>query len=43
MIKRLLCRLSGGHWRVLHARNVRICLKCVQCGHETPGWERAGL
>jgi hypothetical protein len=33
------CRLMGGHWRVLHTTRNRVCLRCVACGNESPGWE----
>jgi hypothetical protein len=32
------CRLMGGHWRVLHTTRDRIALRCVACGHTSPGW-----
>jgi hypothetical protein len=28
----------GGHGYLLHAEGNRICLRCADCGHETPGW-----
>jgi hypothetical protein len=28
----------GGHNYLLHAAGGRICLRCAECGHETPGW-----
>ncbi len=36
------CTLNGGHYKVLHAEPTRLALKCVACGHETPGWEIGG-
>jgi len=33
----MLCALHG-HDLVLHFERARICLRCVTCGHETPGW-----
>jgi hypothetical protein len=32
------CRLMGGHWRVLHTSRNHIALRCVACGHTSPGW-----
>ena len=33
-----LCALHG-HDLLLHFdRGRRVCLRCVNCGHETPGW-----
>ena len=33
-----LCGLHG-HDLLLHfERGRRVCLRCVNCGHETPGW-----
>lgn len=37
------CTVNGGHYKVLHAEPTRLALKCVACGHETPGWEVGGL
>ena len=28
----------GGHNYLLHAAGGRLCLRCAECGHETPGW-----
>jgi hypothetical protein len=28
----------GGHDYLLHLSNDGICLRCADCGHETPGW-----
>jgi hypothetical protein len=38
-IRALICVLLGGHWRVFHLDGRRLCLKCVQCQSETPGWQ----
>ena len=45
----LLARVSGrlsqtlcgfrGHDTLLHFEDERLSLRCVSCGHETPGWE----
>jgi hypothetical protein len=33
-----LCALHG-HDLLLHfERGRRVCLRCANCGHETPGW-----
>ncbi|MGH9143503.1 MAG: hypothetical protein ACRD2I_20390 [Vicinamibacterales bacterium] len=37
-IKQTLCGL-GGHDTLLHFEDERMSLRCVSCGHETPGWE----
>ena len=29
----------GGHDALLHFENERMSLRCVSCGHESPGWE----
>lgn len=29
----------GGHDMLLHFEDERMALRCVSCGHETPGWE----
>ena len=28
----------GGHDYLMHLSNDGICLRCADCGHETPGW-----
>lgn len=40
----LSCQLQGGHWKVLHTDGwgtgaVQVSLRCVSCGHTSPGWE----
>lgn len=32
------CLMNGGHFKLLHAEPSRLALKCVACGHESPGW-----
>lgn len=32
------CRLNGGHYKVLHTEPTRLALRCVACGHSSPGW-----
>jgi len=39
-VRRLLCGLHG-HDNLLQFEPDRIFLKCVSCGHESPGWELA--
>ncbi len=33
------CVINGGHYKVLHTEPERLALKCVACGHTSPGWE----
>ena len=33
------CVLNGGHYKVLHTEPDRMALRCVACGHRSPGWE----
>jgi hypothetical protein len=33
-----MCGLHG-HDRLVHFEQSRMFLRCVSCGHETPGWE----
>jgi hypothetical protein len=42
-IRSAWCTVNGGHYKVLHAEPTRMALKCVACGHTTPGWEVGGL
>jgi hypothetical protein len=37
-VRQLLCGLQG-HDSLLQFGQDRMFLKCVSCGHETPGWE----
>jgi hypothetical protein len=37
-LRQALCGLHG-HDSLLQFEKDRIFLKCVSCGHETPGWE----
>jgi len=32
------CRMNGGHFKVLHTEPTRLALRCVACGHTSPGW-----
>ena len=38
MLSQLFCGLRG-HDTLLHFEDERMSLRCVSCGHETPGWE----
>jgi hypothetical protein len=37
-MRQLLCGLRG-HDTLLHFEQERMSLRCVSCGHETPGWK----
>jgi hypothetical protein len=37
-VRRAVCALHG-HDTLLQFEQERMFLKCVSCGHETPGWE----
>jgi len=37
-VRQMLCGLHG-HDTLLHFEQDRMSLRCVSCGHETPGWE----
>jgi len=37
-LRQLFCGLHG-HDTMLHFDKDRMSLRCVSCGHETPGWE----
>ena len=30
--------MNGGHFKVLHTEPTRLALRCVACGHTSPGW-----
>lgn len=32
------CRMNGGHYKVFHTEPTRLALRCVACGHTSPGW-----
>ena len=38
MLSQLFCGLRG-HDTLLQFEDERLSLRCVSCGHETPGWE----
>jgi len=37
-LRQMFCGLHG-HDTLLHFDKDRMSLRCVSCGHETPGWE----
>jgi hypothetical protein len=37
-LRQAFCGLHG-HDTMLHFQQERMSLRCVSCGHETPGWE----
>ena len=37
-VRQMLCGLHG-HDSLLQFEQDRMFLRCVSCGHETPGWE----
>jgi hypothetical protein len=37
-VRQIFCGLHG-HDTLLHFEQDRMSLRCVSCGHETPGWE----
>jgi len=37
-LRQVMCGLRG-HDSLLHFEDERMSLRCVSCGHETPGWE----
>jgi uncharacterized Zn finger protein len=36
-LRRAMCGLRG-HQEVFHFERHRLSLRCLDCGHETPGW-----
>jgi hypothetical protein len=38
LVRQMFCGLHG-HDTLLHFEQDRMSLKCVSCGHESPGWE----
>jgi len=38
LLRQMFCALHG-HDTLLHFEHERMSLRCVSCGHETPGWE----
>ena len=37
-LRQMFCGLHG-HDTLLHFEHERMSLRCVSCGHESPGWE----
>jgi hypothetical protein len=37
-VRQLVCGLQG-HENLLEFGRGRLSLKCISCGHETPGWD----
>jgi hypothetical protein len=37
-LRHMFCGFRG-HDTLLHFEDERMSLRCVSCGHETPGWE----
>jgi hypothetical protein len=37
-VRQMMCGLRG-HDMLLHFEHARMALRCVSCGHESPGWE----
>ena len=37
-IRSTWCVVNGGHYKVLHTEPDRMALRCVACGHMSPGW-----
>ena len=38
-LRSIWCVINGGHFKVLHTEPQRLALRCVACGHTSPGWE----
>lgn len=38
MLQSTWCVVNGGHYKVLHTEPDRLALRCVACGHTSPGW-----
>jgi hypothetical protein len=38
VVRQTLCGLNG-HDRYLHTEPGRVTLRCVGCGHDSPGWQ----
>jgi hypothetical protein len=37
-IRRFVCGMHG-HDSLMHFQRGRLSLKCMSCGHESPGWD----
>ena len=42
-LRNIWCVINGGHFKVLHTEPQRLALRCVACGHTSPGWEVGSL
>lgn len=38
VVRQTLCGLNG-HDRYFHTEPGRVTLRCVSCGHDSPGWQ----
>ena len=38
-VRNTWCVVNGGHYKVLHTEPDRMALRCVACGHMSPGWD----
>ena len=38
VVRNAWCVVNGGHYKVLHTEPDRMALRCVACGHMSPGW-----
>ena len=38
LVQSTWCVINGGHYKVLHTEPDRMALRCVACGHTSPGW-----
>jgi hypothetical protein len=38
LLRSAWCRVNGGHYKVLYTEPTRLALRCVACGHTSPGW-----
>ena len=38
LVQSTWCVVNGGHYKVLHTEPDRMALRCVACGHMSPGW-----
>lgn len=39
LLRSAWCMINGGHYKVLHTEPDKLALRCVACGHMSPGWE----
>jgi Zn ribbon nucleic-acid-binding protein len=40
-VRQLMCGM-GGHDTLRHFGERRVSLECVNCGHQSPGWQVSG-